>query len=456
MVLDRVPTRQAVIARLEAAAEQAPRLRWRLDDPTGTHVRPGWVENPEFSAARHLRTMALGSPGDRSQLLELIALLEPSPFDPDRGPWDVTLIEGLEGGRAALYLRAHHVLTDGLGGLSLIGLLVDEAIPPPPVVEAPAAEPFAAEAAEEVEAETPSKRKPGTVSINIDLTSAAAPVAQGVAAGVSFARTINPLELFVRSVQWGLDMASSVSHQVVVTGGRLSPIPPSGAMTSRFDVLTIPDARGRGPRTRRQPQRSACRGRECGSRPLPREGRPALLRASARPPHDAAPRERRLRRQLGCADAVGGADLGRAPRAALRHRCRAPRERAPRTRDEDRGERRLSRRPAPHSCAHARAPRTGQLRRLRRDGGAGIPHRAPRGWCAHRGVLPLRPEVGLPREHQRLRQRRPPRHRHRGRPQRDPRLAAARRVPRHRVQGVCTGSRVRDRERRRTTTRPSS
>ena len=119
MVLDRVPTRQAVIARLEAAAEQAPRLRWRLDDPTGTHVRPGWVENPEFSAARHLRTMALGSPGDRSQLLELIALLEPSPFDPDRGPWDVTLIEGLEGGRAALYLRAHHVLTDGLGGLSL-------------------------------------------------------------------------------------------------------------------------------------------------------------------------------------------------------------------------------------------------------------------------------------------------------------------------------------------------
>ena len=62
--------------------------------------------------------MALGSPGDRSQLLELIGLLEPSPFDPDRGPWDVTLIEGLEGGKAALYLRAHHVLTDGQGGLS--------------------------------------------------------------------------------------------------------------------------------------------------------------------------------------------------------------------------------------------------------------------------------------------------------------------------------------------------
>jgi hypothetical protein len=181
--------------------------------------------------------MALGAPGDRRQLLDLIGLIEPSPFDPDRGPWDVTLIEGLEGGKAALYLRAHHVLTDGQGGLSLLGLLVDEAIPPPPVAEDSSAD------TPEPEGEASPKRKPGTVSINIDLTSAAAPVAQGVAAGVSFAKTVHPLELFVRSVQWGLDMASSVSHQVVVTGGRLSPIQPSGAMTSRFEVLTIPDAR---------------------------------------------------------------------------------------------------------------------------------------------------------------------------------------------------------------------
>ncbi len=238
MILDHLPERQAVLARLEAAAAQAPRLRWRLDDPTGTRSRPGWVENPDFSAAKHLRTMALGTPGDRSQLLDLIGLLEPAPFETDRGPWDVTLIEGLEGGRAALYLRAHHVLTDGRGGLSLIGLLVDEAVPPAAVAETPAAEPST-----EPDADAPPKRKPGTVSINIDLTSAAAPVAQGVAAGVSFAKTINPIDMLVRSIQWGLDMASSVSHQVVVTGGRLSPITPSGAMTSRFEVLTVPDAR---------------------------------------------------------------------------------------------------------------------------------------------------------------------------------------------------------------------
>ncbi len=124
-----------------------PRLRWRLDDPNGTRTRPGWVPNAEFNASHHLRTMAVASPGTRRQLLDLVQLLEPAPFDPDRAPWDVTLIEGLEGGRAAIYLRAHHVLTDGLGGVSLMGLLVDEAQPlsaPEAVEEAVEATPLTA------------------------------------------------------------------------------------------------------------------------------------------------------------------------------------------------------------------------------------------------------------------------------------------------------------------------
>ncbi len=238
MILDRSPTHDALLERLEATVEHAPRLRWRLDDPTGTRTRPGWVPNAEFHATDHLRTMAVPAPGNRRQLLDLVALLEPAPFAPDHAPWDVTLIEGLEGGRAAIYLRAHHVLTDGLGGVSLMGLLVDEAnpavVPAAPEVAEPAAVPDAA---------APPKRKPGTVNISIDLTNAAAPVAAGVAAGVSFAKTINPLDLLVRGIQRSLDIAASVSNQVVVTGGRLSPIAPSGALTNRFEILSVQDAR---------------------------------------------------------------------------------------------------------------------------------------------------------------------------------------------------------------------
>ena len=72
--------------------------------------------------------MAVASPGDQRQVLDLVALLEPSPFDPSMSPWDVTVIEGLAGGRAALYLRAHHSLMDGSHGVSLVRSMLDESV----------------------------------------------------------------------------------------------------------------------------------------------------------------------------------------------------------------------------------------------------------------------------------------------------------------------------------------
>ena len=110
MLLDRLPDRVALESRLTEAAERAPRLKQRPDDPTLVRARPAWVEDADYDGRHHLRVAAVPSPGDQRQLLDLIALLEPTPFDPNHSPWDATLIEGLAGGRAAFYLRAHHAL----------------------------------------------------------------------------------------------------------------------------------------------------------------------------------------------------------------------------------------------------------------------------------------------------------------------------------------------------------
>ncbi len=107
MVLDRLPEQAAVEARLTAAAERAPRLQRRPNDPTlvPLHARSG-SRTADFDGRHHLRVVAVPQPGDqRQRLLDMLALLEPAPFDPDHSPWDTTLIEGLDGGRAALYLR---------------------------------------------------------------------------------------------------------------------------------------------------------------------------------------------------------------------------------------------------------------------------------------------------------------------------------------------------------------
>jgi hypothetical protein len=46
-------------------------------------------------------------------------------FDPVHPLWEFTLVEHLEGGRAALVMKLHHSLTDGIGGMELALLLFD-------------------------------------------------------------------------------------------------------------------------------------------------------------------------------------------------------------------------------------------------------------------------------------------------------------------------------------------
>ncbi len=247
MILDRPPSREALIERLAIAGAVAPRLRQRPDAPPGMRTRPSWIDD-EFDAGVHVRTMAVASPGDQRQVLDLVALLEASPFDPNLSPWDVTVIEGLEGlegGRTALYLRAHHALTDGLAGANIVRLLLDDA-----VGAAAASEPVTAAAPADAvtSADTDSandtvemsaRRRPGTVNLTIDLAGAIHPIANGVAA----AMRIDPLDTVVRGVQRSLDVANSVSRQVVVAGGPLSPLPTSRSMNSRFEAITVPGAR---------------------------------------------------------------------------------------------------------------------------------------------------------------------------------------------------------------------
>ena len=45
--------------------------------------------------------------------------------DRDRPRWAVTVVEGLEGGRAAVVVKLHHVLTDGVGGIAMLLYLLD-------------------------------------------------------------------------------------------------------------------------------------------------------------------------------------------------------------------------------------------------------------------------------------------------------------------------------------------
>ena len=233
VVLERAPTRSALAERLGVAAEQVSQLR-QHPSGRGIRTRPAWVDDDAFDADDHIRSLAVASPGDQRQVLDLVALLEPTPFDPNMSPWDVTIIEGLADGRAALYLRAHHSLMDGSHGVSVVRAMLDESVVHEAAVGGDVVDLSSASGA---------RRKPGTVSVTIDLAGAVHPIATGVANGVTAALRIDPVDAVVRGVQRSLDVASSVSRQVVVAGGRMSPLSPSRSTNSRFETFSVPGAR---------------------------------------------------------------------------------------------------------------------------------------------------------------------------------------------------------------------
>jgi WS/DGAT/MGAT family acyltransferase len=125
VVLDRVPDWEALVDRVERLTKQVPALRQKVVTPPLHPKLLRWVVDPELDLSYHLRRVSLPSPGRFADLLALARTSALSGFDRSRPLWEFTLVEGLEGGGAALVMKVHHVLADGIGSLQLAGFLFD-------------------------------------------------------------------------------------------------------------------------------------------------------------------------------------------------------------------------------------------------------------------------------------------------------------------------------------------
>lgn len=81
---------------------------------------PSWDELDDVDLDYHLRVAALPKPGTMAQLTALLERLHSRPLDHGRPLWEFYLIEGLEGGRFAMYLKVHHALVDGVTAMSML------------------------------------------------------------------------------------------------------------------------------------------------------------------------------------------------------------------------------------------------------------------------------------------------------------------------------------------------
>ncbi|HET6625131.1 MAG TPA: wax ester/triacylglycerol synthase family O-acyltransferase [Nocardioidaceae bacterium] len=96
--------------------------------------RPYWIDDPHFDIEFHLRELALPRPGTREQLGEQVARIHARPLDRTRPLWEIYVITGLEGGKAAFYSKVHHAAIDGVSGAEILETIMD-ITPEPRVVE---------------------------------------------------------------------------------------------------------------------------------------------------------------------------------------------------------------------------------------------------------------------------------------------------------------------------------
>jgi len=123
--LDREPDELALRARTEAALRTVPQLSEVVVEAPWRLAPPRWTRVAEVDLDWHLRRVAVASPATEDALLELARLEATTPFDTKRPMWTLTVVHGLPEGRAALLLRFHHSLTDGVGGVALAAEIFD-------------------------------------------------------------------------------------------------------------------------------------------------------------------------------------------------------------------------------------------------------------------------------------------------------------------------------------------
>ena len=125
ILLDRSPKWDMLVERIERATLLAPTFRQRLErSPLGL-ANPRWVVDADFDLSWHIRRVGAPQPGNLDAVLELARVAGMTAFDPARPLWEFTLVEGMEGDTAALLMKVHHALTDGIGGVDLAAHVVD-------------------------------------------------------------------------------------------------------------------------------------------------------------------------------------------------------------------------------------------------------------------------------------------------------------------------------------------
>lgn len=123
--LDRSPDQARLIEVMHRAIDVVPMFKCRAVSSSIPWIPPRWVVDDDFDLSWHLRRLRVARPGTWKEVLDFARTAGMTAFDKDRPLWEFTVLDGLADGGAALVVKVHHSLTDGVGGMQLAREITD-------------------------------------------------------------------------------------------------------------------------------------------------------------------------------------------------------------------------------------------------------------------------------------------------------------------------------------------
>ncbi len=232
-ILDRAPDHDRLRHLLDRGTRLVPRLRQRVRGNPLSIAPPRWEVDPHFDLDYHVRFVRAAGDGDLRSVLDMAQPIAMAGFDRARPLWEATLIEGMEDDRAALVLKVHHAITDGVGSIKLALIMFElerdadlEELPDAPraLVMSQAARWVDAIAHEQRRALGIARRSGSTV-----VESAASAATSVVSDPVSVATRVR-------------ETVESVARLAAPATAPLSPLMTDRSLSVRFDALVVPMA----------------------------------------------------------------------------------------------------------------------------------------------------------------------------------------------------------------------
>jgi WS/DGAT/MGAT family acyltransferase len=125
LFLDAAPDEKRLTHLLERGTRLVPRMRQRVRGNPYSVAPPRWEVDPHFDLSYHLRWVGAAGDRDERSVLDMAEPMAMQSFDRARPLWEATVVTDLADGGAALIMKIHHAITDGVGAVQIALVLFE-------------------------------------------------------------------------------------------------------------------------------------------------------------------------------------------------------------------------------------------------------------------------------------------------------------------------------------------